>query len=69
MQVVYEFCQSAQDQKVLQVAEAKFFTKIKDDARIEVLTYFPKQQQFMTYHKGIPSTRYWDAKEFTFLSL
>jgi hypothetical protein len=68
MKVVYEFCQSAKDQEVLQVAEAKFFTKIKDDARIELLTYFPKQHRFVTYHEGIPSTRYWDAKEFTFLN-
>ena len=68
MQVVYEFCQSAEDQKMLQVAEARYFSKIKDDARIEVLTYFPKQGRFMTYHEGIPSTRYWGAAEFTFLN-
>jgi hypothetical protein len=67
MQVVYDFCKSARDQEVLQQADAKFFSKVKDDARIELLTYYPEQQQFMTWHEGIPSTRYWDLSSFTFV--
>jgi hypothetical protein len=67
MQVVYEFCKTAKDQEILQQANAGFFNKIKDDARIEVLTYFPKLSKFMTYHEGIPSTRFWDLSSFTFI--
>ena len=67
MQVVYEFCKTVKDQEVLQQADAGFFAKIKGDARIEVLTYFPNQGRFMTYHEGIPSTRYWDLSSFTFI--
>jgi hypothetical protein len=67
MKVIYEFCKSAQDQSILQQAEAGFFNKIKDDARIELLTYYPNTNQFMTWHEGIPSTRYWQASEFTFI--
>ena len=67
MQTIYEFCRTAHDQEVLQQAEAGFFNKIKDDARIEMLTYYPDSNQFMTWHEGTPSTRYWDASSFTFI--
>jgi len=64
MKIMYEFCSSHSEQEVLQLAEP-FFKAVQDVMRIELLTYFPERKQFVTYHEGFPSTRYWDATTFS----
>jgi hypothetical protein len=59
MQVVYDFCESADDQAVLQRA-LPFFKEIPF---IELVCYYPDTKQFMTYQTAPISTRYWDQQQ------
>lgn len=63
MQIVYDFCTTADDQALVQKS-LSFFNWYSEIREITKLVYYPKHKSIATHHNTAPFVKYWDTAEF-----